>query len=79
MAKIIIECNTNGEAIELGEAFEILENVLYAIGEAKLEAFKDFLDAAERKDFEKADFYDSRFKKFKKLGRQIKDYVRVEP
>lgn len=72
MAKLIIECNTNGEA------FSLLKNILCAIGEAKLEAFKDFLDAEERKDFEKSDFYIDEFKKLKNLGRQIKNHARIE-
>lgn len=74
MAKVIVECNTNGEA------FELLENILYAINEAKFQAFKDLLDEAERKDPDpkKVDFYSSELKKFKKLGRQIRGCARVE-
>lgn len=72
MAKIIIECNTNGEA------FEILDNILYTINKAKAQAFKEFVDETSRKDFEKADFYYSEFKKFKELSRQIRNRARVE-
>lgn len=72
MAKIIIECNTNGEA------FEILENLLYTINEAKFQAFKNLIEEARRKDYEKIDFYSGEFKKFKDLGKQIRDRARVE-
>lgn len=72
MAKLIIECSTNGEALEL------LENILCAIKEAELQSFKDLLVETERKDFEKADFYNDEFNKFRKLGRQIRDRARVE-
>lgn len=72
MAKLIIECNTNGEA------FEVLENILCAIGESKFQAFKNSLNEAEREDFEKAIFYNREFKKLEKLGRQIKNHARVE-
>lgn len=72
MAKLIIECNTNGEA------FEVLENILYAINEAKFHAFKGLLDGAESKDSEKVDFHNSELKKIEKLGRQIRDYAKVE-
>lgn len=72
MSKLIIECNNNGEA------FELLAKIQYAIGEAKVQAFKDFLDAVERKDLEKANFYNNEFDKFKKLGRQIRNCAKVE-
>lgn len=69
MAKLIIECNTNGEA------FELINNLLYAINEAKWQAYKDFLDSKEP---DESYFFANEYRKFKELGRQISNRARVE-
>lgn len=72
MAKLIIECNTNREA------FELLTNLIYTINEAKHKAFKDYLDAMDRREFDKADFYGNEYKKCMALRKQITNFARVE-
>lgn len=72
MAKVIIECNTNGEA------FELLNNLLYAANETKIQAYKDYVDELDRVGHKNADFYAARYRKFKELGRQIANHARVE-
>lgn len=72
MTKLIIECETTGDA------FNLLNNLLYTINEAKHKAFKDYLDAMDRRDFDKADFYGNEYKKCMALRKQITNFARVE-
>ena len=72
MAKVIIECITNGEA------FELVNNLLYAANEAKFHSFKDYINSLDRGELENADICASEYKKFKELSRQIASRARVE-
>lgn len=69
MAKVIIECKTNGEA------FGLVNNIIYAVNEAKFQACRDFLDS---KEAEKCKFFAAEYEKFKELSRQIASRARVE-
>lgn len=72
MAKVIIECKTNGEALNL------LSNLLFTINEAKFQAFKNYVEAMDRREFDKADFYGAEYKKAVALAKQIRNLARVE-
>lgn len=72
MAKLIIEVKTNGEA------FNLLSNLLYVINEAKYQTFKDYIEAMDRREFDKADFYGAEHKKMVALSKQIRNLARVE-
>lgn len=72
MTKLIIECETNGDA------FNLLSNILYTIDEAKHQAFKDYVEAMDRREFDKADFYGTEYKKAVTLSKQIRTRARVE-
>ena len=72
MTKLIIDCKTYGEAINL------LSNLLYTIVEARYKAFKDYNEAMERREFDIADFYSAEYKKAVALSKQIRTRARVE-
>lgn len=72
MAKVIIECPTNGEA------FNLISGLIYAINEAKFQAFKDYVKSVDRKEPDKADFYGDEYRRLKELGRKIRNLARVE-
>ena len=72
MVKVIIECDTNGEA------FALVHDLLYAANEAKFQSYKDQVEAIDRGELEKANFYAAKFKRFGKLSRQIASRARVE-
>lgn len=72
MAKLIIECKTNGDA------FNLLSNLLYTISETRYQAFKNYIEAMDRGESDKADFYDNEYKKLQNLSKQIRNCARVE-
>lgn len=72
MAKLIFECETSGDALNL------LSNLLYTIDEAKHQAFKDYIEAIDRREFDKADFYGAEYKKAVALSKQIRTRARAE-
>lgn len=72
MAKVIIECETNGEALNL------ISELIYTINEAKFQSFKDYVESVDRRELDKADFYGDEYKRRKEFIRQIRNRARVE-
>ena len=72
MAKVIIECNT------IGEGFTLVYDLLCAADEAKLQSYKDQIEATDRGELRKSEFYAAKHERFEKLIRQIANHARVE-
>ena len=72
MSKVIIECKTNGDA------FNLISELIYTINEAKHQAFRDYVEAMDRREFDKAEFYSNEYKKLIALGKKIRNLARVE-